>query len=330
MAGIGPTGPKQGGSACTSMTVATRFATSPSGPLRVGDARRALINWLFARAKGGRFILRIDDLDVEAPPAAPAVEEDLAWLGLAFDERHRQRDRLAHYELALRTLRQAGRVYACYETPDELAAGAEAMLAQGLSPARRRTGHRLTAAEHRAFEDEGRHPHWRFALEEREIAWDDLILGARAFQGGRVDDPVVQHTGGRPSGLFASVVDDVELGVTHVIRSEDELADTPVEIQIMQALGGFLPRFAHLPRLVGAGGEELDEGSVSLEALREQGIEPVALCSVLAALGTPESPRAAVRPEDLADGFALSELGRAPPRFDMETLERSSAGLRRP
>lgn len=312
------------------MTVATRFAHGPTGPMHVGGARRALVNWLFARAKGGRFILRIDDLDVEAPPAAPAVEEDLAWLGLAFDERHRQRDRLAHYELALRTLRQAGRVYACYETPDELAAGAEAMLAQGLSPAHRRTGHRLTAAEHRAFEDEGRYPHWRFALEEREIAWDDLILGARAFQGGRLDDPVVQHTGGRPSRLFASVVDDVELGVTHVIRSEDELADTPVEIQVMQALGGFLPQFAHLPRLIGAGGEELGEGSVTLGALRERGIEPVALCSVLAALGTPGSPRAAVRPKDLADGFALSELGRAPPRFDMEALERSSAGLRRP
>jgi glutamyl-tRNA synthetase len=277
------------------MTVATRFAISPTGRLHVGGARRALVNWLFARANGGRCILRIDDIGAEPPAGVAAWEADLAWLGLPFDERHRQSDRLAHYELAFRTLRQAGRVYACDETPDEPAAGADA----------------------------GPRTRWRFALEEREVAWDDLILGGSVFQGGRLEDPVVRHADGCPSVLFASAVDDVELGITHLIRNEDELSHTALEIQIMQAMGGFLPQFAHLPRLIDAKGEELaEDDGMSLEDLRERGIEPQALCSVLAALGTPASPRSAARLEDLARGFALPALGEAPPRFDLESLER--------
>jgi glutamyl-tRNA synthetase len=305
------------------MTVATRLAASPIAPLHVDGARVALVNWLFARANGGRFILRIDDLDLEAPPAVSAVEKDLAWLGLAFDERHRQSDRLAHYELAQRTLRQADRVYACYETPDELAAGAEAMLAKGLPAAYRRGRYRPSEAEQRGFEEEGRPAYWRFELEEGEIAWDDPVLGARAFQSGGFEDPVVRHAEGCPSVLFASAVDDVELGITHVIRSEAKIAETPMQIQIMRALGGFLPCFVHLPRLLGAGGEELGEGKgPSIAALRERGIEPAAVRSMLAALALRASPGSAAELEHLALGFTLSDLAQAPPRFDPLALER--------
>jgi glutamyl-tRNA synthetase len=311
------------------MTVATRLTASPMAPLHVDGARVALVDWLFARANGGRFILRIDDLDAEAPPAVPAVEKDLAWLGLAFDERHKQSDRRAHYELALRTLRQADKVYACYETPDELAAGAEAMLAKGLPAVYRRQRYRPSEAEQRAFEEEGRPAYFRFELEEGEIAWDDPVLGARAFQSGGLEDPVVRHAEGCPSALFASAVDDVELGITHVIRSEARIGDTPMQIQIMRALGGFLPSFVHLPRLLDAGGEELGEGRApSIAAFRERGIAPAAVRSMLAALGMRASPESSAELEDLALGFTLSDLAQAPPRFDPLALERVNGGPR--
>jgi len=313
------------------MSIATRFAPSPSGLLHIGNARTALVNWLFARAHDGRFILRLDDTD--APRSrddfAAAIEEDLRWLGLDWAEGDRQSERLERYEAAFATLADAGRVYACYETPDELEAKRKAQRARGRPPIYDRAGRRLTGAERSAFEAGGRVPHWRFALDDREVVWRDLIQGDKRFLGARLSDPVVRRADGRPTYTFASAVDDVELGITHVIRGEDHVTNTAVQIQIIEALSGPVPTFAHLPLLVDADGKSLSKrlGSLSLQALREQGLEPMAINAVLATLGTGDAPRPAFCPQDLATDFALEKFGRAPPRFEPKVLERLNADL---
>ncbi len=313
------------------MTVTVRFAPSPTGLLHIGNARTALINWLFARARHGRFILRIDDTDPDRcrPEFIAAIEEDLRWLGLIWDERHQQSTRLAHYRLAFDTLQHAGRLYPCYETPEELEAKRRARRARGEPPIYDRAGRHLDEAHRRLYESEGRVPHWRFALDDGEVAWHDLIQGDKRFLGTHLSDPVVLRADGLPTYIFASVVDDVELGITHVIRGEDHVANTAVQVQIIQALGSRVPQFAHLPLLVDAEGRSLSKrlGGLTLRSLREQGIEPMAINCLLAALGTPDAPRIAFEPQDLATEFALERFGRAPPKFDPAMLERINAEL---
>lgn len=313
------------------MNVKVRFAPSPTGLLHVGNARQALINWLFARSRGGCYLLRIDDTDRErsTPEFARAIEEDLAWLGLSWDEKAVQSERLDRYAAAAGRLKQSGRLYACYETPEELGLKRKAALSAGRPPVYDRGALKLSEAEKARLEAEGLKPHWRFRLEPDEIAWDDLVRGPVAFQAENLSDPVLVREDGRPLYTLTSVVDDIELGVTHVLRGEDHVANTAVQVQLFQALGGAVPTFGHLSLIAGAGGESLSKrlGSLSLAALRKSGLEAMTVNCYLARLGTPDPVEPMTSLDDLARGFDLSRFGRATPKFDPAELEHLNARL---
>ena len=313
------------------MTLKVRFAPSPTGLLHVGNARQALINWLFARAQGGRYLLRLDDTDSErsTPEFAAAIEEDLRWLGLDWDEKAVQSERLDRYSAAAECLKAAGRLYACYETPEELGLKRKVALSAGRPPIYDRAALDLSEAQKAAFEAEGRRPHWRFKLEPGEIAWNDLVRGPVSFQGENLSDPVLIREDGRPLYTLTSVVDDVELEVTHILRGEDHVANTAVQVQLFQALGGEVATFGHLSLIAGAGGESLSKrlGSLSLASLRESGLEAMTVNCYLARLGTPDPVEPFTDLAALAEGFDLSRFGRATPKFDPAELEHLNARL---
>jgi glutamyl-tRNA synthetase len=306
------------------MTTVVRFAPSPTGLLHVGNARTALINWLYARRHRGRFILRFDDTDVARSRAeyAEATERDLRWLGLTWDQIVRQSDRLDRYLAEFEQLKQAGRVYACYETAEELEYKRRRQLARGQPPIYDRAGLALTAAERSAFEAEGRRPHWRFRLAPGAVSWTDLVRSATQFQAEHLSDPVVVRADGSFLYLLPSMIDDIDLGITHVIRGEDHVANTAAQIQMSQALGAEPPAFAHLPRLTDIAGKGLSKrlGSLPLASLREEGIEPMAVAGYLAALGTGDALRVRGSLDDLAQDFEISRFGRATPKFDEAQL----------
>jgi glutamyl-tRNA synthetase len=306
--------------------VRVRFAPSPTGYLHVGNARVAIANWLFARRAGGAFVLRLDDTDTTRckPEYEAAIEEDLRWLGLAWDEGPlRQRDRLAAYAAAAERLKNAGRLYPCWESEEELAFKRNQRLKRGLAPIYDRAALAMTEDQRaRAFAT-ARPPYWRFRLADGETAWDDLVLGRRAVKLPAVSDPVLIRADGTPLYTFASVVDDLEMGITHIIRGEDHITNSGVQRDIIAALGADPDaiRLAHLPLLVGTAGEPLSKriGSLSLRALRADGIEPAALVAYLARLGTPDD----LAPADLATlaaGFDLGRISRSPARFDPAQL----------
>jgi glutamyl-tRNA synthetase len=308
------------------MSVRVRFAPSPTGYLHVGNARTAVANALFARRHGGTLVLRLDDTDTTRckPEYETAIEEDLRWLGLAWDEGSiRQRDRLAAYAAAAETLKNAGRLYPCWESEEELAFKRNQRLKRGLAPIYDRAAPAMTEDQRaRAFAS-GRPPYWRFRLSDGETWWDDLVLGRRTVKLPAVSDPVLVRADLTPLYTFASVVDDLELGITHIIRGEDHITNSGVQRDIIAALGADPDaiRLAHLPLLVGAEGEPLSKriGSLSLRALRADGIEPAALTAYLARLGTPDD----LVPADLATlaaGFDLGRISRSPARFDAAQL----------
>ncbi|UCH75861.1 MAG: glutamate--tRNA ligase [Rhodospirillales bacterium] len=302
-----------------------RFAPSPTGLLHVGNARLALVNWLFARHGGGTFLLRLDDTDVDRSDAryGAAIEGDLGWLGLHWDEFARQSDRLARYAAAIERLKAAGRLYPCYETPEELSLKRKQQLSQGRPPVYDRAALSLGDSDRARLERDGRRPHWRFLLEERAVAWHDLARGPVRFEPGHMSDPVLVREDGHPLYTLSSVVDDGELGITHVVRGEDHVANTAVQIQLFEALAFVVPAFAHLPLLMGDDGKPLSKRleSLSIKALRDDGIEAGALCAYLAHLGTPTSASGAESMEDLVAGFDIAAFGRAAPRFDRSELE---------
>ena len=315
----------------TASPVKVRFAPSPTGLLHVGNARMALINWLYARQAGGTFLLRMDDTDAERSTTAYArgIEEDLRWLGLVWDEYATQSARGDRYDAATATLKAAGRLYACYETAEELSLKRKAAMQAGRAPVYDRAGLALSDDERARLEGEGRRPHWRFALVHEAIAWDDMVRGQVAFDGANLSDPVLVREDGRPLYTLSSVVDDVELGISHVLRGEDHVSNTAVQIQLIQALGGAIPVFAHLPLLVDAGGHSLSKrlGSLSLASLREAGLEAMTVNSLLARLGTPDPIEPRPTLDDLAAAFDIGRFGRAAPRFDAEELNRLNARL---
>jgi glutamyl-tRNA synthetase len=313
------------------MTIRVRFAPSPTGLLHIGNARTALINWLFARhhaLKGeeATFMLRLDDTDLERsdPLYAKAIEEDLGWLGLSHDSFARQSDRFHRYDEAMEKLKASGRLYPCYETPEELDFKRKRQLARHEPPIYDRTALKLTDAERQTFEAEGRRPHWRFKLLPEAIHWDDLIRGPSDFQGDHLSDPVLVRADGAYLYTLTSVVDDIDFGITHIIRGEDHVTNTAVQIQLFAALGGNLAdlHFAHTTLLVDAQGASLSKrlGSLSLSMVRESGIEPMAVNSLLARLGTslPVEPQLTL--DELAKDFTLSIFSRTPPRFDPDDL----------
>ncbi|MEM8770536.1 MAG: glutamate--tRNA ligase [Pseudomonadota bacterium] len=302
-----------------------RFAPSPTGKLHVGNVRAALWNWLFARKAGGKFILRIDDTDLERSTKAyeDGIKADLAWLGLDWDRTVNQSSRFSKYDAARDKLIEAGLLYPCYETADELDRKRKLQRARGLPPVYDRAALRLTEDERAAFEAEGRKPHWRFKLSQTPVQWTDLIRGETSVDTASVSDPVLIREDGMYLYTLPSCVDDIDLEITHVMRGEDHVTNTGVQIEIFGALGGEAPQFAHHSLLVGKDGEGLSKrlGSLSIEAMREDGFEPQAITSLLARLGTSD-PVTPVRDSDvLAQGFDLSRVGRAPARFDMGELE---------
>jgi glutamyl-tRNA synthetase len=313
------------------MSVLVRFAPSPTGRLHVGNARTALVNWLFARNKGGRFLLRFDDTDIErsSDSSAKGIEDDLRWLGLDWDETFHQSARLDFYSAAAERLKASGRLYACYETPDELALKRKHASVHHLPPIYDRAALELTDADRNRLEAEGRKPHWRFLLERRPVAWTDHVCGEMSIDAGNVSDPVLIRQDGVALYSLSSVVDDADRRVSHVIRGEDHLTNTVVQMQLFEALGCNPPAFAHLALLVGAKGEGLSKrlGSLGLGDIRQQGIEAMALASLLARLGTskPIEPVAAMG--DLVSHFDLGDFGRAPARFDLVDLHGLNAKL---
>lgn len=313
------------------MKPAVRFAPSPTGLLHVGNVRAALVNWLFARSRGGSFMLRLDDTDRARSSAgyADRIGQDLRWLGLDWDRFARQSDRLARYEAVAARLRAAGRLYPAYETEEELERQRALRRARRLPPVYDRAALKLGAAERARLEAEGRRPHWRFLLEGETTGWEDGIRGEVRIDAASLSDPVLIRADGTPLYTFCSVVDDIDFAITDVIRGEDHVTNTLTQIQLFRALGAPPPRFAHFALLVGAGGEALSkrEASLSLAGLRDAGIEPMAVASLIARLGTadPVEPRQTLA--ELTEGFDLSRFGRAAARFDEAELKHLSARI---
>lgn len=312
------------------MTTKVRFAPSPTGYLHAGNLRVALINWLYARQQGGEFLLRLDDTDEERSTAEfeDAIQEDLTWCGLIWDSFVRQRDRYDRYALAVEQLKASGRLYACYETAEELELKRKLQLARHKPPVYDREGLHLSAEKRRAYEAEGRRPHWRFKLQENvRVVWQDLVRGEVGVDLSSVSDPVLVRADGTYLYTLPSVVDDVELHATHVLRGEDHVTNTAVQIQIYEALGDHMPTFGHFPLLVGAHGEALSKrtGSLSLRTLREEGFEPMSLLSLLARLGTSDPVEAHASLDELVAGFNIAHFGRATAKFDVEELKNLNA-----
>lgn len=306
------------------MSVKVRFAPSPTGELHVGNARVAIMNWLYARSKGGTFLLRMDDTDEARSTKTfeEGIYEDLAWLGLTHDEFLRQSDRYARYDEAVEKLKAEGRLYPCYETPEELELKRKIKLGQGKPPVYDRGALDLSDQEKAAFETEGRKPHWRFRLLDEAVEWDDQGRGHVHFAPGHLSDPVLIREDGRPLYTLSSVVDDGDTEMTLVIRGEDHVANTAVQVQLFQALGFVVPDFAHLPLMVGAEGKKLSkrEGSLALRELRDEGMEALAVVTYLARLGTPHAPEGSETLARLAEEFDIGAYGRAAPRYDPTEL----------
>jgi glutamyl-tRNA synthetase len=311
----------------------TRFAPSPTGNLHVGNIRTALHNWLLARKAGGRFLLRIDDTDAERSREeyVEAIRADLAWLGLDVDGEERQSARSALYEDAFAKLREAGRVYRCYESAQELDLKRKVLLGRGLPPIYDRSALALSDADHAHFAEQGVAPHWRFKLDRDEpIEWQDGIRGHQHFDPAQLSDPVVRRADGSWLYMLPSAIDDVAMGVTDVLRGEDHVSNTAAQIQMFTALfaagvgaANVLPRFAHEALLVGAEGKLSKRlGSLSVGTLRDAGIEPQALVALLARLGTSQPVEPIADRAALIESFDLATFGRAPARFDEAELDR--------
>ncbi|TCP58512.1 glutamyl-tRNA synthetase /glutamate--tRNA(Gln) ligase [Rhodovulum bhavnagarense] len=305
------------------MTIVTRFAPSPTGFLHVGNLRTALFNFLIARKAGGTFILRLDDTDPERSKQeyADAIMADLEWLGLTWDRVERQSARLERYHAAAEALRAAGRFYECFETPTELDLKRKKQLNMGRPPVYDRAALALSEDEKDRLRAE-RSGHWRFLLDQQRIEWADGILGDISIDAASVSDPVLIRGDGQVLYTLASVVDDTEMGVTHVVRGSDHVTNTATQIQIIEALGGVVPQFAHHSLLTGPQGEALSKrlGVLSLRDLRARGVEPLALLSLLARLGSSKPVELADSIDALAEGFDISQFGAAPTKFDENDL----------
>ncbi|WP_336979550.1 glutamate--tRNA ligase [Altererythrobacter fulvus] len=313
------------------MTVTTRFAPSPTGRLHVGNIRTALHNWMLAKKHGGRFLLRIDDTDGERSKEeyVEAIRADLAWLGLEPEGEERQSERFQLYQMQFNYLVDEGRLYRCYETAQELELKRKVLLGRGLPPIYDRAALALTEADHADYAARGIAPHWRFKLDHSAaIEWEDGIRGPQHFDPAQLSDPVVRRADGSWLYMLPSAIDDIEMGVTDVLRGEDHVSNTALQIQMFAALGAGHPRFAHEALLVGSEGKLSKRlGSLGADAFRERGIEAAALVALLARLGTSQPVEPIADRAALIESFDLTTFGRAPARFDDVELERVNAGI---
>jgi len=313
------------------MSVTTRFAPSPTGYLHIGNLRTALFNHLIAKKAGGQFILRLDDTDPERskPEYADAIKEDLEWLGLTWDRVERQSDRLDRYAAAADELREKARFYEAWETPTELDLKRKKQLNMGQPPVYDRAALALSEDDKAALRADRGQGVWRFKLNHARIEWTDGILGDLSIDAASVSDPVLIRADGQVLYTLASVVDDTDMGVTHVVRGSDHVTNTATQIQIMEALGFVHPAFAHHSLLTGPQGEALSKrlGTLSLRDLRAAGVEPMALLSHMARIGSSQPVEIAGSVDDLAEGFDLGHFGSAPTKFDENDLYPLTAKL---
>ena len=312
-------------------TPVVRFAPSPTGRIHIGNARTALFNYLFARRHAGRFLLRFDDTDLERSREeyAGAIEVDLAWLGITPDLVLRQSQRFAHYAAAAERLKAMGRLYPCFETPEELDRRRKRQIGRGLPPVYDRAALKLTEDERQALITDGRRPHWRFKLDNRVVAWTDLVRGESHIDCASLSDPVLMREDGSWLYTLPSVVDDIELGVTHVIRGEDHVTNTAVQIQLFELLGdqAHVPTFAHHNLLTSASGEGLSKrsGALSIAGLREAGIEALAVAALAVLTGSSDSVQPVHSLNELQTRFDITHTSRGAARFDPDELAGLSA-----
>lgn len=315
----------------TSTPVVTRFAPSPTGHLHVGNIRTALHNWMWARKTGGRFLLRIDDTDAERSQEAyaDAIRADLAWLGLDPDGEARQSQRFDLYERRFAELVAAGRVYPAYESQQELELKRKIQLGRGLPPIYDRAALALGSSERAALEAAGTHPHWRFRLDSSApIAWSDLIRGDQRFDPATMSDPVIRRADGSWLYLLPSVIDDIDMGVTHVVRGEDHVSNTAAQVQMFAALAAAPPAFAHEALLTGSEGKLSKRlGSLGCDHFRAAGLEPQAIIALLARLGTSDPVEPQIDRAPLIATFDFARFGRAPARFDEAELAQLNARI---
>ncbi len=314
------------------MKLVTRFAPSPTGMLHVGNLRTALVCWLFARKNQAKFILRIDDTDYERSKDeyTNAIKADLTWLGLDWAQLEHQRARLDRYKTVIEEMKSRGDVYPAYETQEELSLKRKSALAQGKPPIYDRAALRLTDEARAKYTAEGRQPHWRFKMRDADIEWHDLIRGAVKFAVRDIGDPVVIREDGTPLYHLCSVIDDFDMQVTHIVRGEDHVTNTATHIHMFMALGNHMPQFAHLPLLADAAGEKLSKriGSLSVQELRKtEGLEPLAIMSLLAKLGTSDPVTLRHDLDALAADFDFSKFSRATARLDIKDMVRLNAQL---
>lgn len=323
------------------MTVTVRFAPSPTGHIHIGNIRPALYNWLFAKKMGGRFILRFDDTDLvrSKQEYADSIEIDLHWLGIEPDLKERQSDRIANYDAAAQKLKDAGLLYPCYETPDELERRRSRQRALGRPPVYDRAGLKQTAEERAAFEAEGRKPHWRFVLPNHDgnpfetrrtdVAWSDLCRGDQTIDLASMSDPVLIRADGSYLYTFTSIVDDIDMDVTHIIRGEDHVSNTGVQIAIFEAMGAKPPVFGHHNLLTTIDGEGLSKrkGALSIGSLREAGLEPMAVASLAVLTGTSQAVEPVASMDALIEKFDLTSVSRSSAKFDPEELKSLNARL---
>lgn len=314
------------------MTFKVRFAPSPTGMMHIGNARMALVNYLYAKKEGGTFLLRVDDTDQERskPEYEQAIKDAMNWLGLSWDEEEHQSARMDRYEDVFEKLKADGLVYDCYETPEELEFMRKRLRSRGKAPIYDRSALDLSDADKEKLKAEGRQAHWRFKLPADDIEWTDLVQGEKKFLAANLADPVIRRADGTFLYMMPSAIDDIDLGVTHVLRGEDHVSNTAVQIAMFKVLNdGKFPAFAHLPLLSGTEGEKLSKrkGSMSLAEMQEDGLEAMSINSLLAHLGTSENIEAVKSLDELVASFDIASFGRGTPKFDFKELERLNSKL---
>ena len=304
--------------------IKVRFAPSPTGFMHIGNTRTALFNWLLAKKLGGKFMLRIDDTDRlrSKKEYEDAMRESLVWLGFKWSEEARQSARFDRYNEVKEKLMAEGRIYACYETPEELEIKRKRAMAKGLAPVYDRQALHYTAEDLAKFKAEGRKPHYRFKLLDGVIEWDDIVRGHCRYEAEKLSDPIIIREDGSYLYHLPSCIDDRDFGITHIVRGEDHTTNTASQIQMFEAIGGKVPTFAHLPLLTGTEGKLSKRlGSLGVRELKAEGVEAMAICSFLAKLGTSDAIEPYYSLDELAASLDFTKLGRSQPKFDEEELK---------
>ena len=306
------------------MTVITRFAPSPTGLLHLGNIRTALINWLYARTHNGKFILRIDDTDQERSKDEyiSKIKYDLEWLGIDYDDTFNQSSRFERYREQFEKLKADGRIYPCYETPEELERKRKLQMASGGKQVYDRSSLSLTDEEKRSYEDDGRKPHWRFLLQTERLKWNDLLKGELDIDLTSLSDPVLFREDGVPLYTFSSAVDDIDYNITNVIRGDDHTSNTAVQIEIINAIDKNRITFAHHALLKASSGDKLSkrDNVISIDSFRKSNLEPLAILSLLATIGTSQSIELKDSLHQIISEFKLETISTSPGRIEIDVL----------